>query len=43
MLTLGALAEKLDAELVGEASHVVDGLGTIQSASSSLSGGGPDR
>ncbi len=35
MLTLGALAEKLDAELVGEASHVVDGLGTIQSASSS--------
>ena len=35
MLTLGALAEKLGAELVGEASHVVDGLGTIQSASSS--------
>ena len=31
MLTLGALAEKLGAELVGEASHVVDGLGTIQS------------
>ena len=29
MLTLGALAEKLGAELVGEASHVVDGLGTV--------------
>ncbi|EKF75114.1 UDP-3-O-[3-hydroxymyristoyl] glucosaminen-acyltransferase [Alcanivorax hongdengensis A-11-3] len=35
MLTLGELAQKLDATLVGDASTPVDGLGTIQSATGS--------
>ena len=35
MLTLGKLAEKLGAELVGDPDQPVDGLGTIQSATAS--------